>query len=157
MGDYVPTKLSMDDDERVIACKMIKDINVKHHMIYIFENGKGVRVPMSAYDALPTRKKITGVCSSSSPLVAAFYEGDKPLQIFIRSDMGRGILIKSSIIPIMSTRTASGNQILQFAKKVGKIDLATDRLDALGTDVSKCYKTVIPNTGSIINQLTFNF
>ena len=35
MGDYVPTKLGMDDDEHVVACKMIYDIVPTHHMIYI--------------------------------------------------------------------------------------------------------------------------
>ena len=38
--------------------KMIYDIVPEHHMIYIFENGKGVRVPMSVYEAKTRRKKI---------------------------------------------------------------------------------------------------
>ncbi len=157
MGDYIPTKLSMEDDEHVVACKMIYDIIPEHHMVYIFENGKGVRIPMGSYDAKSKRKKITGAYSSSSPLVAAFYEGDKPIQIFLRSDTGRGILCKSSLIAEKSTRTSSGVQIMQFSKKKGKIEFATDRISDLGADISKCHKTVLPSTGSIINQLTFNF
>ena len=125
-------------------------------MIYIFENGKGVRIPMSAYEAIDRRKKITGVYSSASPLVAAFYEAEKPVKIFIRSDFGRGLLFTSDQLEPKSTRTAGGNQILSFSKKKGKIDLATDRLNSLGVDVSK-FKKQIPSTGGIINQLTFNF
>ena len=157
MGDYVPLKLGMEDEEHVVACKMVYELVPTHHMVYIFENGKGVRIPMEAYDSKSRRKKITGAYSSASPLVAAFYEGDKPIQIFIRSDMGRGILIKSDLIPEKTTRTSSGVQVMQFSKKKGKIDLATDRLTSLGADVSKCKKTAIPSTGSIINQFTFNF
>lgn len=157
MGEYVPAKLNMQADEHVVAAYMMYDLVPEHHMVYIFENGKGVRVPMSVYDAKSKRKKISGAFSSASPIVGAFYEKDKPIQIFIRSDMGRGMLIKSDIIPEKSTRTAAGVQIMQFPKKKAKIELATDRINSLGVDISKFKKTAIPSTGSIINQLTFNF
>jgi hypothetical protein len=71
--------------------------------------------------------------------------------------MGRGILIKSNLIAEKTTRTSGGVQIMQFPKKNAKIDLATDRLSELGADVSKCHKTAIPSTGSIVNQISFNF
>ncbi|MBE6635094.1 MAG: topoisomerase IV [Ruminococcaceae bacterium] len=157
MGEYIPAKLGMESDEHVIACQMIYDLIPEHHLIYIFENGKGLRVPMSAYESKSKRKKLTGICSSSSPLIAAFYEKEKPIQIFLRSDMGRGMLIKSDLIPEKVTRTSSGVQIMQFPKKNGKLELATDRIASLGADVSKCKKTAIPSTGSIINQISFNF
>ncbi len=156
MGEYIPSRLGMEDGEHVVACKMIYEIVPTHHMIYIFENGKGVRIPMSAYEAIDRRKKLTGAYSSASPLVAAFYEAEKPLKIFIRSDFGRGLLFTSDQLEPKNTRTAGGNQILSFSKKKGKIDLATDRLNSLGVDVSK-FKKQIPSTGCIMNQLTFNF
>lgn len=157
MGEYIPARLGMQADEHVVAAYMMYDLLPEHHMVYIFENGKGVRVPMSVYDAKSKRKKISGAFSSASPIVGAFYEKDKPIQIFIRSDMGRGMLIKSDIIPEKSTRTASGVQIMQFPKKKGKIELATDRISSLGADISKFKKTAIPSTGSIVNQISFNF
>ena len=67
------------------------------------------------------------------------------------------MLIKSNLIPEKSTRTSAGVQIMQFSKKKGKIELATNRLDSLGADIAKCKKTAIPSTGSIINQMTFKF
>ncbi len=157
MGDYVPTKLGMEDDEHVIACKMITEFNPDHEVIYIFENGKGIRIPMSCYDSKSRRKKITGAYSTASELVGAFFYTGKHFDIFIRSDMGRGILFSSEQLSKKNTRTASGTQIMQFAKKGGKIELATDRISLLGADIKKCRKTTIPSTGSIINQLTFNF
>lgn len=157
MGDYVPMKLGMDDNEHVVGCKMIYDIIPQHHMIYIFENGKGVRIAMEKYDAKSRRRKITGAFSSDSPLVAAIYEDDKPKQIFLRSDGGKGMLIKSSIIPEKSTRTASGTQIMQFPRKKGKIDFVTERIDALGEDAQKCRKLAIPSMGVSLSQLTFKF
>ena len=157
MGGYIPAKLQMDSDERVVGCQMINDLVPEHHLVYIFENGKGVRIPMSAYESKTKRRKISGACSTASPIVGVFYEKDKPIQIFLRSDLGRGLLIKSDLIPEKATRTSQGVQIMQFSKKSGKLELATDRIDSLGADVSKCKKTAIPSTGSIINQISFNF
>lgn len=157
MGDYVPSKLGMDDDEHVVGCKMIYELNPEHHLVYIFENGKGVRVNLSAYDAKTRRKKITGAYSSESPLVGVVYEDSKPVNIFIRSDAGRGMLIKSSLIPVKSTRTAAGVQIMKLPKKGVKIDLVTDRIDDVGQDALKCKKLAIPSTGSPLGQLSFNF
>ena len=157
MGDYVPSKLSMDDDEHVVGCKMIYDINPDHHVIYIFENGKGLKVKMSAYVAKSRRKKITGAYSTESPLVGAIYEEKDPKQIFIRSDAGRGMLIKSTLVPVKSTRTASGVQIMQLPKKGVKVELVTDRIEEFGQDATKCKKNAIPSTGTSLAQLTFNF
>jgi hypothetical protein len=102
------------------------------------------------------RRKITGAYSSASTLAGAVYEGDKPVNIFIRSDAGRGMLIKSSLIPEKNTRTAAGVQIMKLPKKV-KIDLVTDRIEQIGEDALKCKKLALPSTGSPLSQLTFNF
>ncbi|MBQ8583181.1 MAG: topoisomerase IV [Clostridia bacterium] len=156
MGEYVPAKLQMDDDEHVVTCKMIYELIPEHHMVYVFENGKGLRVSMGAYEAKSKRRKISGAYSSDSPLAGAIYEGDKPVNIFIRSDSDRGMLIKSSLIPEKSTRTASGVQIMKLAKK-SKVDLVTDRIEDVGQDALKCKKLALPSTGSPLGQLTFNF
>ena len=157
MGEYVPTKLSMDDDEHVVYCKVIYELNPKHHMVYIFENGKGLRVSLGAYETKSRRRKITGAYSNESPLAGAIYEGDKPEKIFIRSDAGRGMLIKSDLVPEKTTRTAAGVQIMKLPKKGVKIDLVTDRIEDVGQDALKCKKLALPSTGSPLEQLTFNF
>lgn len=157
MGEYVATKLGMDDDEHVVYCKMIYELNPQHHMVYVFENGKAVRVSLGAYESKSRRKKISGAYSSESTLAGAVYEGDKPINVFIRNDADRGMLIKSNLIPEKATRTAAGVQIMKFPKKGVKIDLVTDRIDDIGQDALKCKKLAIPSNGSPLAQLTFNF
>ncbi len=157
MGEYVASKLSMDDDEHVVSCKMIYDLNPQHHMVYVFENGKGLRVSLGAYEAKSKRRKISGAYSSESPLAGAIYEGDKPVNIFIRTDASRGMLIKSSLIPEKATRTSQGIQIMKLPKKGVKVELVTDRIDDVGQDALKCKKLALPSTGSPLDQLTFNF
>ena len=156
-GEYMTSKLNLDGDEHVVSCKVLHEMNPEHHFVYIFENGKGVRVKLSCYETKSKRKKISGAFSSESRLVGAIYEGSKPVPIFIRSDAGRAMLIKSELIPEKATRTASGVQVMQLPKKGVKVEYVTDRINEVGSDAAKCRKNAIPSTGTNIAQLTFNF
>ena len=156
MGDYVPAKLGMDPDEKVVGCKMIYELIPEHHMVYIFENGKGLRVSLGAYDAKTRRRRITGAYATESPLVGAIYEGKNPVNIFIHSDAGRAMVIKSSIIPIKATRRSTGVQIMKLSKKGVKVDIVTDRLEDVGPDAQNCKKNVIPSIGVMLDQIAFN-
>ena len=157
MGDYVPSKLEMDENEHVIGCKMIYSIVPEHNVVYIFENGKGVRLPMSVYDAKSRRKKITGAFSDASPLAGVVYDDGSGVNFFIRSDGGRGMVVSVDKIEKKSTRKAAGSQIMNLPKKGVKIELVTDRLDDIGKDVLKCKKTTIPSSGTILSHLNLNF
>ena len=150
-------KLSMDDDEHVVGCQVLYELNPEHHMIYVFENGKGLRVSMKSYISKSRRRRLSGAFNTDSKIIGAIYEGKDSKQLFIRSDAGKAMLIKSNLIPEKSTRTAAGVQIMQLPKKGAKVDLVTDRIDDVGTDATKCKKNAIPSTGTSIAQLTFNF
>ena len=116
-------------------------------MIYVFANGKAVRVPMSTYETKSRRRKLSGACSTVSTPIAAIYEKAKtPVQIFMRSAQGKGILIKSTLISEKSTRTASGTQIFQLKGK-DTLQIATAFIEPLGPDVQKCRKLVVPAVG----------
>ena len=156
MGVYVPSELGFDDDEHAIACKVIYELNPDHNMLYVFENGKGLMVSMGAYEAKSRRRKISGAYSTSSPLAGAVYV-DKDKDVFIRSDAGKAMLIKTSKLPVLATRTAAGVIIMQLPKKGVKVDLVTDRIEDVGPDAAKCRKLTIPSLGTSIAQLTFNF
>ena len=120
--------------------------------------GKGLRVSMSAYEAKSRRRKISGAYNADSPLAGAIYEGKEPKQVFIRSDAGKGMLIKSNLVPVKSTRTASGVQIMQLPVRGDvKVELVTDMIDALGQDALKCKKNALPSTGTSLAQLNLNF
>ena len=147
LGDFLPAKLGFDDGERPLLMKsMLGGYNSEHHIIYIFENGKGVRIPVSAYDTKGTRRRLTGAYSDASPVVAVIYE-EKPTNLLILSGDGRGILINSSLIPEKTTRTASG-VILMSLKKGQSITKVYhgDAADAFPS-AQKYKKTKIPSPG----------
>ena len=152
LGVYIPAKLGFEDGERPILVKsMLGGYPAEDHIIYIFENGKGVRVPVSAYDTKGTRRRLTGAYSDASPVVAAIYESG-PTEILIISGDGRGILINSSLIPEKTTRTAAG-VILLSLKKDQKVTEVFHGEAAMAYPQSVKYrKTKIPSAGVLPRQ-----
>ena len=117
---------------------------------------QGVRIPMSAYITKSKRRKLTNAFSTESLPVGAFYESKNPIQIFLRTDNGKGMLIKSNLIIDKTTRTSSGKQIFQLTRKA-KVEMATDQIERLGEDALQCRKLALPSTGVNISKMKFNF
>ncbi len=152
LGDFLPAALKFDDNELPIMVKALTEYNPKHHIVYIFENGKGVRIPVTAYETKTNRRKLTGAFSASSPIVAAFYETD-PIDILMISDSGKAILIRSSLIPEMTTRTSAGVSLFTL-KKTQKITAAVTGDDIAAFDgASKCKKIKVPASGVTLSSI----
>ena len=121
-------------------------------MIFLFENGKGVRVPVTAYVTKGTRRKLTGAYSDASPLVAVLKDKDKtPIDILMISSADRAILIKSSLIPQKTTRTSGGVQL--FTLKRGQtLKLALSDFGDNFQNVKSYRKLKIPATGTLLEE-----
>ena len=148
MGDFLPAKLAMDDGERPVFMRVQKGYPDNEYFVYIFENGKGVRIPASCYETKGNRKKLVNAFSSASPICAVFYDTEKdPLEILLVSDAERAITLKTSLIPIKTTRT-SGGVTLMTMKKNNKLLYATSDIPEAYT---KGYKKLkIPASGVTI-------
>ncbi len=150
LGDYVPSKLSFDAGEKAIFMKVIPDNFEPKNLIFIFENGKGVKVSMKNYETKSNRRKLTGAYSSSSPIVGIFYE-DEPFNLILVSDNRRAIMISTKLIPEKSTRTAGGVTLFNI-KKNQKIAAAFKESDAPFANTGKYKKIKVPATGTLLEQ-----
>ena len=150
LGDYLPVKLKMDADEKPILMNIQNKYPAKENIVLIFENGKGVRISVSNYEITGNRRKITSAYSKNSPVVAAFYE-KSPMDIMITSSDGRAILIKSSLIPIMATRTSGGLTLMSMKKGV-KVVSATNDPKKIPEDAKGLKKIKIPSTGVLLDK-----
>ena len=150
LGDYLPVKLKMDADERPILMNIQNKYPAKENIVLIFENGKGVRISVANYEITGNRRKITSAYSKNSPVVAAFYE-KSPMDIMITSSDGRAILIKSTLIPIMATRTSGGVTLMSMKKGV-KITSATADPTKIPEDAKGLKKIKIPTTGVLLDK-----
>ncbi len=148
LGDYLPVKLNMDPDEKPILLNIQNKYPAKENLVLIFANGKGVRVSIANYETTGNRRKLTSAFSKSSPIVAAFYE-KAPMDIMLTSSDNRSILIKSTLIPIMATRT-SGGVTLMTLKKGTTLVCATNDPEKIPADAKGLKKLKIPATGVIV-------
>ncbi|MBE6602358.1 MAG: topoisomerase IV [Ruminococcaceae bacterium] len=145
LGDFLPATLKMDTDEKPILMNIQNSYPEKENFVFIFANGKGVRIAASNYEITGNRRKLTSAFSKNSPIVAAFYE-KAPMEIMLVSSDKRAIVIKSSLIPQMATRTSGGSTLMSLKKGQTLISATTD-LSAIPDGAKSLKKIKIPATG----------
>lgn len=152
MGDFLNAKLNMEKDERPLFMHIQNTYPDGENMLFIFENGKGVRVPIKAYETKGNRKKLTGAFSKNAPPVGIFYEIEKnPFEIMLTTDADRAIVFKSSLVPIMTTRSSGGVTLMHFGRREKKVTVATNDLAAAG-DLKGYRKYKLPATGVLLAE-----
>lgn len=118
LGEYLPGKLEMDENETVLYTAVVKEY--KGYMIFVFENGKLAKVDLSAYETKTNRKKLINAFSDKSPLAAAIYlEEDK--DIVITSQSGRNLLLNTAVVMPKTTKNTQGVQAMTLKKKSDKV------------------------------------
>lgn len=146
LGDYIPAKLGMDDDEHPILMKALYDYDPDHNIIFLFENGKAVRVPVDRYQVKTNRRRQTAVFSGASPVVAAVYEAE-PRDLLLIDSQKRKLLISSDLIPIKSTRTSTGVTVMTLKPKQKLESVEFNFAKTPASAFAKCRKTKIPSAG----------
>jgi DNA gyrase subunit A len=149
LGDYLPVKLHMDEDEKPILMRVQNKYPAKENFVFIFANGKGVRISSANYEITGNRKKLTSVYSGASPIVAAFYETE-PMDILLKSSDNRAIVIKSSLIPQMATKTSGGVTLMSLKKGATLVSATTD-LSGLDEGSKGLKKIKIPAAGVLLS------
>ncbi|MDR1693445.1 MAG: topoisomerase IV [Oscillospiraceae bacterium] len=106
LGDYLPSKLGMDEGETVVfACPPGEDY--AGHLLFLFENGRAARVELSSYRTLSNRRKLTGAYSDKSPLVTAMVlREDTELAVFTTDK--RCVVFHTASLEPKTTRGTQG-------------------------------------------------
>jgi DNA gyrase subunit A len=120
LGEYVPAKLEMAEDEQVIYMAVISEY--VGYMIFIFENGKLAKVDISSYATKTNRKKLINAYSSKAPLAKALYIKED-VDIVITSSSGRKLLVNTAGILPKTTKDTQGISAMKL-KKTHKVTSA---------------------------------
>ena len=154
LGEFVPAKLGMEPGEKPILIKMLKGAKETDKFVFIFENGKGVKIPLSAYQTKGNRRKLVKAYSDASPIKAAFNERD-PFELMILTENYKAIVIKSTLIPEKTTRTSSGVQLITL-KRGDTVKLACTNFEDRFENTKGYRKIKIPATGTLIAEKDIN-
>ena len=114
LGDYLPTKLGMEADEKALWACLPGDYS--GHVLFFFENGKAARVELAAYQTQTRRKKLTGAYSDKSPLVCAFLLKED-LELAVHSTEGRCLVFHTAVLNPKSTRSTQGVGVMTLKPK----------------------------------------
>ena len=152
MGEYLPAKLGMDEGEKPVFIRIQTGYSEDESFVFIFENGKGVRVPASAYETKSNRRKLINAYSSASPICGVFYESEKePIDIMLVSDADRAIIIKSSLIQKKNTRTSGGTALMTM-KKGNRLVRALSDYDEKYSKLNGYRKYKVPASGQLLAE-----
>ena len=108
-----------EEGERVVGMAVISEYKENAHILFAFENGKAVRIPVVSYQTKTNRRKLTGAYSDASPLVGVLYLEQTEDVLFV-DDSQRGLIVKSDLISEKTTRSSGGVQVVTL-KKNGKL------------------------------------
>ncbi len=149
LGDYVPAKLSFDENENIKT--MVTTTDYEGYMIYIFENGKVAKVPLKAYETKTNRKKLSNAYSSKSPLIEMFYVADNA-EIMLRTTNGRSMIFDTALLMPKASRDTIGVQVMTLKAKstVEKAFLLDEKKSA---ELSKYRTKTIPVAGNFAKDI----
>ena len=114
LGDYLPTKLGMEAEERAIWACIPGDYTGQ--LLFFFDNGKAARVELSAYRTQTRRKKLTGAYSDKAPLVSAILVRED-FEAAVISTEGRCLIFHTAALNPKTTRTTQGVNVMTLKPK----------------------------------------
>ncbi len=147
LGDYLPTKLQMEEGETVMAvCLPGK---YEGNFVFVFQNGKVAKVEAAAYATKSNRRRLTGAYSDKSPLMAVLHlpKGDR--QVAVTTTEGRALIFSTAQLAVKTTRSTQGVSVLTLKKK----DTVKDAVffeDSGISDPSRYRVRKIPAAGAIL-------
>lgn len=154
MGDYLPVKLELDPDERII--KMIAAEDYSGTLVMFFENGKCAKVPMASFETKTRRKKLANAYNDGSPLVSmTLIDGD--CEFMLSSDAGKVMIFNTVLILPKAARDTQGVQVMRLTR--AKLRSAVKYKDGMIKDADSFRTKTVPVAGTLydedVDQLKF--
>jgi DNA gyrase subunit A len=154
MGDYLPVKLELDPDERII--KMIAAEDYSGTLVMFFENGKCAKVPMASFETKTRRKKLANAYNDGSPLVSmTLIDGD--CEFMLSSDVGKVMIFNTVLILPKAARDTQGVQVMRLTR--AKLRSAVKYKDGMIKDADSYRTKAVPVAGTLydedVDQLKF--
>ncbi|MBQ8894976.1 MAG: topoisomerase IV [Clostridia bacterium] len=148
LGDYLPAKLEMAQDETVVAMAVTAEYT--GDILFCFENGKVAKVPLSAYKTVTNRRRLINAYSDKSPL-AATLQLEEDTDILLISTNQKGLVVHSALIPQKATKSTQGvTAMTQKGKHT--LEKAVTVAEAGLTNLSYYRTKNLPAVGHLLRQ-----
>ena len=148
LGTYLPTKLSMDEGERVL--EVICPGSYRKNLLLFFENGKAARLDLASYETKTNRKKLINAYSDKSPLAAVCMVGEEIDMALFSSD-GRAMVFNTTLLQLKTSRTTQGVAAMNL-KKNHKLVSAAPLADTAIKNISRYRVRSLPAAGALLKD-----
>lgn len=147
LGDYVASKLMMDEGETAIYMAVTTDY--KGYMLFFFENGKVAKVELSAYETKTNRKKLIKAYSDKAP-VAAIRQIPEDTELVVESSAGRLLLLNTGAISPKTTKDTIGVAVMTL-KKGHRVERVRDYKEGEFKKPARYRTRSLPAAGALLS------
>ena len=113
LGDFIPSKLEFEQGENAIYMTETKDY--KGFMIFVFQNGRISKVPLSSYETKTNRKKLIKAYCEKYPLHTVLHIKEET-ELLLKSTNGRMLIVNTASIPAKTTKDNGGIGVMTQKK-----------------------------------------
>lgn len=145
LGDFVASKLEFEEGESSIYMVATKDYT--GFMLFVFDNGRIAKVPLSSYETKTNRKKLIKAYCGKHKLHSVFHFGED-CDIILKSSSGRMLIVNTGSIPLKASKENGG--IAVMTQKKGQRVYTVKTYKAGRLDDEHRYRTKnLPAAGSM--------
>ena len=148
LGDYLPSKLGMEPEERVVFLHLPRDYTGA--LVFFFENGKAARVDLSAYKTTSNRRRLTGAYSDKSPLVGIVALREER-ELAVYSTEPRALVFSTALLTPKTTRTTQGVQVMTLKPK-HHVASVCPLEDSPITNLARYRCRAVPAAGAVVRE-----
>ena len=150
LGEFIPNLVGLTEKEEIVGMSATDDFS--GDLVFFFENGKAARVPLKSYQTKTNRKKLANGFSSKSPLVEMFYlPAETEMDIVLFSDKDRAITVNTERIPLKTTRTTQGVNIMS-SRKGSIVSKAVPASDSGLKNIERFRTKTVPAVGATVRE-----
>ena len=146
LGDYLPAKLGMDEGENVIYLTLAGDYS--GFMLFLFENGKAAKVPLSAYATTSNRRRLTGAYSDKAPLTAMLALGEDT-ELALYTNEPRCLLMHTASLTPKTTRSTQGVAVMPIKPKY-RLERVAPAAETGITNPARSRTRTLPAAGALL-------
>ena len=148
LGEYIPNLVGMEEKAEIIGMVLAEDYS--GNLLFVFDNGKCAKVPLSAYATKSNRRRLTGAYSAKAEAIAMFFLPEDT-DILLISSAEKALCVNTEKIPLKTTRTTQGVGVMTLRR--GAVIKAAYLAENSGFAEPKRYRPRnIPAAGSAIKD-----
>ncbi len=148
LGEYIPNLVGMEEKAEIIGMVLAEDYS--GNLLFVFDNGKCAKVPLSAYATKSNRRRLTGAYSAKAEAIDMFFLPEDT-DILLISSAEKALCVNTEKIPLKTTRTTQGVGVMTLRR--GAVIKAAYLAENSGFAEPKRYRPRnIPAAGSAIKD-----